>query len=115
MRRNLLCVFAWALALVFVLGLLPAASADEDVRIRETAYSETLGLRAAMSGPLADPMTAFSVTGPEGQLTITEVIAGEKNIYTIVTAEPIDVTASYTLTCGGDYSPVLGKERYRYD
>ena len=105
MRKNLQRLFALALVLVMALGLVPAVSADQDVRIRETAYSETQGLRAAMSGKVEDT-SAFSLTGPEGSLSIKEVIAGEKNIYTIVTAEPIDVTSAYTLTYGGDSKEV---------
>ena len=101
MKRNLLRLVALALTLVFAAGLIPAVRADEDVRIRDTAYSEAEGLRAAMSGPVSDT-AAFGVTGPEGPLTITEVIAGANNIYTIRTVESIDVTASYTLTFGGE-------------
>jgi len=103
MRRNLHRIFALALVMVFVLGMLPMAlAAESDVKLRDTAYSETEGLRAAMTGKLADPMSAFTVTGPEGELTITEVIEGGNNIYTIVTAEPIDVAAAYTLGLGGE-------------
>ena len=105
MRRFLTRMLAFTLALVFVLGLVPMALADQDVRIRDTAYSETLGLRVAMTGAVSDT-AHFAVTGPEGNLTITEVIAGEKNIYTIVTAEPIDVQAVYTLTYGGEAKEV---------
>ena len=105
MRRLLTRMLAFTLALVFVVGLMPMALADQDVRIRDTAYSETLGLRVAMTGPVSDTAN-FAVTGPEGGLTITEVIAGEKNIYTIVTAEPIDVQAVYTLTYGGESKEV---------
>ena len=101
MRRNLIRFLALALAMVLTAGLIPGAHADQDVRIQETAYSESLGLRAAMTGPVSDP-AAFAVEGPGGELTITEVIAGEKNIYTIVTAEPIDVTAAYTLHYGAE-------------
>ena len=98
-------MLAFVLAMVFVAGLVPMVSADEDVRIRETAYSETQGLRAAMTGKVSST-DAFSVTGPEGELTVTEVIEGEKNIYTIVTAEPIDVTAAYILSYGGSSKEV---------
>lgn len=105
MRRFLTRAMALALVLVFAMGMVPMAFADQDVRIRDTAYSETLGLRVAMTGAVSDT-AIFAVTGPEGQLTITEVIAGEKNIYTIVTAEPIDVTAAYTLTYGGESKEV---------
>ena len=101
MKRNLTRLLAMTLVLIFAVGLLPAVHADEDVRIRDTAYSETLGLRAAMTGKVSDT-AIFAVYGPEGALTITEVIEGEKNIYTIVTAEPIDVTEPYTLTYGAD-------------
>ena len=101
MRSFLTRMLALALALIFVVGMIPAALADEDVRIRDTAYSETLGLRAAMTGKVSST-AAFGVNGPDGPLTITEVIEGEKNIYTIVTAEPIDVTAAYTLVYGGE-------------
>ena len=105
MRRNLTRLMALVLAAVFALGLVPVAFADQDVRIRDTAYSEGQGLRAAMSGKVSDT-AAFSVTGPDGALTITEVLEGEKNIYTLVTAEAIDVTAAYTLTCGGESKEV---------
>ena len=101
MRSFLTRMLALAMALIFVVGMIPAALADEDVRIRDTAYSETLGLRAAMTGKVSGT-AAFGVNGPDGPLTITEVIEGEKNIYTIVTAEPIDVTAAYTLVYGGE-------------
>ena len=123
MRRNLMRVLAFALVLVFAAGLAPAALADQDVRIRDTAYSESLGLRAAMTGAVSDT-AAFGVEGPEGKLTVTEVIAGEKNIYTIVTAEPIDVKAAYTLTYGGEsmevrmpiwYSTADFEDRYTYE
>ena len=70
MRRFLTRMLAFALAVVFAAGLVPMAFADQDVRIRDTAYSETLGLRVAMSGAVSDT-AAFTVTGPEGALTIT--------------------------------------------
>ncbi len=105
MRRNLTRLLAFALVLVFAAGLVPVAVADGDVRIRDTAYSETEGLRAAMSGKVSDT-DAFAVTGPNGDLTITQVIEGEKNIYTIVTAEPIDLRSHYTLIYGGEMKEI---------
>ena len=105
MKRNLTRMLALLLAMVFTLGLIPVAFADQDVRIRDTAYSESQGLRVAMSGKVSD-IAAFSVTGPDGALSITEVIEGEKNIYTLVTAEAIDVTAAYTLIYGGESKEV---------
>jgi len=122
MRRFLTRLLAFALVFVFAVGLVPAAFADGDVRIRDTAYSETLGLRAAMTGPVSDT-ALFQLTGPEGELTITEVIAGEKNIYTFVTAEAIDLRGEYTLSYGGEqkavrmpvwYSTSEFEEQYTY-
>ena len=63
MKRNLTRMLALVLVLAFVAGLVPAAFADEDVRIRDTAYSESQGLRAAMSGAVSDT-GGFGVTGP---------------------------------------------------
>ena len=123
MKRNLKRVLALALSLILAISLIPGVFADGDVRIRDTAYSETLGLRAAMTGPVSDT-TAFGVTGPDGALVITEVIEGEKNIYTIVTAEHIDVTAAYTLTYGEEskeirmpiwYSTADFEDQYTYE
>ena len=123
MRSFLTRGLALALVLIFTVGMLPAAYADEDVRIRDTAYSETQGLRAAMTGKVSDTAN-FAVYGPDGELTISEVIEGEKNIYTIVTAEPLDVTAPYTLTYGADgkevrmpiwYSTDDFEEQYTYN
>ena len=65
MKRNLTRLLAMTLVLIFAVGLLPAVHADEDVRIRDTAYSETLGLRAAMTGKVSDT-AIFAVYGPEG-------------------------------------------------
>ena len=70
MRRNLMRVLAFALVLVFAAGLAPAALADQDVRIRDTAFSESQGLRAAMTGAVSST-AAFGVTGPDGALTVT--------------------------------------------
>ena len=105
MRRNLIRILALALVAIMLLGLIPAVFADQDVRIRDTAYSETEGLRVAMTGK-AENTGEFSVMGPDGALTITEVIVGEKNIYTLVTAEEIDVRGSYTVYYGNEYKNV---------
>ena len=122
MRSVLTRILAFALAVVFLAELVPVAFADGDVRIRDTAYSETQGLRAAMTGKVSNT-AAFGVTGPDGALTVTEVIEGEKNIYTIVTAEPIDLKAAYTLTYGGEsmevrmpiwYSTADFEDQYTY-
>ena len=61
MKQILTRILAFALTMVLLVGLIPMVSADEDVRIRETAYSETQGLRVAMTGKVADP-DGFVVT-----------------------------------------------------
>ena len=123
MKQNLTRMLALALVMVLLAGLIPMVSADEDVRIRETAYSETQGLRAAMTGKVSDT-GSFALTGPDGEVAISEVIEGEKNIYTIVTSQPIDVTAAYTLSYGGEsmdvrmpiwYSTADFEEKYTDD
>ena len=62
MKRKLTRMLAFALVMLLAVGLLPVGFADQEVRIRDTAYSETLGLRAAMTGPVSDT-AAFGVTG----------------------------------------------------
>ncbi len=117
---------ALALALILALsGLAPAVSATgEAPTIRETVYKEGVGIRVAMSAAVEDFENAFAVTGPEGNLTVTAVTDDGNKIYTITTAEAIDVTAVYTLCCGDSameiqmpiwYSTEAFESAYTYD
>ena len=86
-----------AIMLVLTLVSLPfPAMAAEEVTVRNNLYREGVGIRVSMSSTLDDPMNAFSVVGPEGELTISSVTADGK-IYTIETQEKIDLRNAYTL------------------
>ena len=80
-----------------LLGLIPmlALATEAEATIRQTLYKEGVGVRVAMSGPI-DP-NELIVTGPEGEVAIAQRIDDGKNVYTLVPAEPLDVTAAYTL------------------
>ena len=114
------------LALMLVLSCLviPASAEGEAPKLRDNAYKEGIGIRVAMSGPLEDPMSAFVITGPDGVLTIAEVTDDGSNIYTIHTAEEIDVLAAYTITYNGEtfnvkmpiyYSTNAFESQFTYD
>ena len=80
-----------------LLGLIPmmALATEADATIRQTVYKEGIGVRAAMSGPI-DPAELI-VTGPEGEVAISERTDDGSNIYTLVPETELDVTAAYTL------------------
>ena len=77
------------------------------IKLKQNLYREGMGVRVAMTAALPDPSQAFTVTGPDGALTITDVTDDGNNIYTIVTAEPLDLYASYTLTYAGEEYEVI--------
>ena len=95
-----------ALLLTFVLMLsccvTPVFAEGEAPKLRDNAYKEGVGLRVAMTGTLDDPMSAFTISGPDGELTITGVTDDGGNIYTITTAEEWDIYQSYTFTYNGE-------------
>ncbi|MBQ9166037.1 MAG: type I pullulanase [Oscillospiraceae bacterium] len=76
------------------------------IKVKENAYKEGVGIRVAMTAAISDAAEAFTVTGPEGPLSIASVANDGNNIYTIVTEEALDLYASYTLTYGGEEYPV---------
>lgn len=93
------------------------------VKVKEAVYQEGVGIQVVMTAPLADSANAFTVSGPEGALTISSV-AEEDHVYTITTEEPLDLFGSYTLTCGGGeyqirmpsvYSTATFEEAYTYE
>ena len=117
---------AMLLALVLALSCLtiPVFAEGDTPKLRDNLYKEGLGIRVAMSGALEDPMSAFVIVGPEGQLTITKVTDDGSNIYTIKTAEELDVYTTYTITYNGEvygvkmpivYSTAAFESEYTYD
>ena len=95
--------FSLLLAFVLVFGILacPVFAQENIPTLRDNLYRVDVGIRVSMSGTLEDPEKAFSIMGPEGELTITSVTA-EGKIYTIVTQEPINLQKEYTIIYNGE-------------
>ena len=117
---------ALVLALILTLSLcvVPVFAEGEVPQLKDNAYQEGVGFRVAMTAPLDDPMSAFTVTGPDGDLTITEVTDDGGNLYTIHTAEQWDMYEQYTFTYNGElfyvrmpiiYSTAQFEADYTYD
>ncbi len=118
------CTLILALILMMSICTIPVFAEGEAPTLRDNAYQEGVGFRVAMSGPLADPMNAFTITGPDGDLTITGFTDDGGNLYTIHTAEDWDMYESYTFTYNGEifyvrmpiiYSTAQFEADYTYD
>jgi pullulanase len=96
---------ALALALMLTLSICvcPAFATEDSFSIVDNLYKESTGLRIKVSGELADPATAFTVTGPEGTVAIKSVTAdpSKKNTYTITFEQPLNLYNEYTVSCMG--------------
>jgi len=78
------------------------------IKITATKYREGQGIRLKLSAALGtDPMTAFTVIGSEGPMTIASVSDDGNNIYTIVTQEPIDLYQTYSVSFQGTEYPIM--------
>lgn len=99
--------FARAAAIMLVLAMalsvcpFPAFALDVPFRIENNLYSVEDGLRVYLSYDVADPNTAFTVTGPDGNVTIASVTAEKNAVYVLQFAEPLALSNEYTLTCNG--------------
>ena len=94
------------------------------IKVRDTLYREGVGVRLALTAAISDYSNAFTVTGPEGELTITSVTDDGSNTYTIITETPLDPYCDYTLTYAGQnyeirmpnvYSTAAFEEAYTYN
>ena len=124
-KKLIIRIIAILLLGALVLGLLPlAALAAEtsEVKVKQVVYKEGVGIRVAMSAPI-DP-SELTVTGPEGEVTISTRTDEGKNVYTLVPEHPLDVTAAYTLMFRGAshaitmpiyYSTAAFEELYTYE
>ena len=124
-KKLIIRIIAILLLGALVLGLLPlAALAAEtsEVKVKQVVYKEGVGIRVAMSAPI-DP-SELTVTGPEGEVTISTRTDDGKNVYTLVPEHPLDVTAAYTLMFRGAshaitmpiyYSTAAFEELYTYE
>ena len=78
------------------------------IKITATKYREGQGIRLKLSAVLGiDPMTAFTVNGPDGPMTIASVSDDGNYIYTIVTQEPIDLYQTYSVSFQGTEYPIM--------
>ena len=92
---SLLCVLAMTMSF-----LLCPVLAEEEIVVRNNLYREGIGIRVSMSDKIANPENAFTILGPDGELTILSVTE-ESKIYTLVTEEEIDLRCEYTLVYNG--------------
>ena len=77
------------------------------IKVKKAVYKEETGLTVQMTADLgSDPASALTITGPEGNLTITNITAGDFSTYTIETQEGIDLFGSYTVTFMGQVYPI---------
>ena len=116
---SVICVIALAMSLL----LCPVSAEAEEPTVRDNLYREGVGIRVSMSEKISDPEKAFAVIGPDGALTITSVTE-ESKIYTIVTAEAINLRYDYKLVFNGQeyevnlpsfYSTEEFEAEYTYD
>ena len=111
---------ALALLLALVLALTtfacPIFAAEEgEIQIKDNIYKEGVGIRVKLSAAVDDPDTAFKVIGPEGEVAIASVTPDKNNIYTIVTAEPLNLYYEYTLSCLGVETKLYTPSYYSTD
>ena len=99
-HRALALLLALVLALTAFACPVFAAEAKE-IQIKDNIYHEDVGVRVKLSAAVDDPSTAFTILGPDGEVAIASVTPGKYNIYTIVTAEPLNLYHDYTLRCLG--------------
>ena len=113
---HLLRILSLVMVLAMLSGLcvLPAAAEDDEITVRDNLYREGVGIKVAMSHTLENPDSAFSIVGPEGELTISSVTA-EAKVYTIVTEEEIDLRNNYTLIFNGKEHPIYLPSYYSTD
>ena len=94
------------------------------IKVTSAVYAEGEGIQVAMTASIGDAAGKFTVSGPDGALTIASATEGENFVYTIVTEEEIDLYASYTLTYEGEeyeismpnvYSTDAFEDAYTYE
>ncbi len=93
------------------------------IKVKSAVYKEGVGIEVAMTGAVADAATAFAVTGPDGAMELSSVTEGDNFVYTLVTAQELDLYASYSLSFAGEtyevqmpnvYSTATFEEMYTY-
>ena len=92
-----------ALVLTLTVCVCPAFALEDPLKIADNLYNEKTGLWVRMNAAIDDPATAFTVTGPDGQVNIKAVTADEnrKNAFYITFDEPLKLYQEYTVGCVG--------------
>ena len=97
-RRSL----AMALVLMLTLSvcMLPAFAEEADpLAIRDNLYNADGTVKVKLSAPVTDYETAFTITGPDGQIAISSVKEEKHNTYILTLGEKLDLKLEYTLSC----------------
>ena len=102
MRTNFCHRFiAAALVLMLMLSLciLPVAATEtKEVTFRDNLYRLDGTVRVRLTATIDDYESAFTVTGPNGQIGITAVNPEGTNTYILTLAEKLDLKYEYTIT-----------------
>ena len=103
MKKNSLCrILAIGLALMLALSaFVTPALAAEEVTLRDNLYTVGSGLKISLSAPIDDADTAFTVTGPDGVVSITSVTAEGEKSYILTFEQELDLYEDYTITFRG--------------
>lgn len=82
-------------------------NAQTGVKLKSAVYNEDGTLTVTMTGAIeGDEKTAFTVSGKEGPVEVTDVTVGSNNEYTLTLAEKLDETKSYVITYDGQENAV---------
>lgn len=105
MSKSVFCRFGavvLALALTLSVCVCPVFAAEGDpLKITYNIYKEDTGLTVLLNQAVENPV--FTVTGPEGEVTIKSVSENPKlyNSYILAFEEPLKLYYTYQVTCNG--------------
>ena len=105
MRTNFfrrLTAMLLVLMLCLSVCILPALAEEADeLTIKDTLYSTDGTVKVKLSAPITDYETAFTVTGPDGQIAVSSVKEEKHNTYILTLAQKLDLRNEYTVSCQG--------------
>ena len=82
-------------------------NAQTGVKLKSAVYNEDGTLTVIMTGAIeGDEKTAFTVSGKESPVEVTDVTVGSNNEYTLTLAQKLDETKSYVITYDGQENAV---------
>ena len=69
------------------------------IRLRTATYNNDGTIKVTMTGEIeGDPNGVFTVADKDGEIAVTEVTGGTDAVYTVVLAQDLDSSKSYTIT-----------------